>query len=293
MLYVYINQTTSEKEMININSSRILKTFIYCMAILTLVSCLVFLTDLNFKFEDPRNIKGKSISFLGDSITTFEGYSNNVKYNSTIGNNAVWYNASKLNVNETYWKQTVDDFELDLVVNNSWSGSQCSGTGESAACNTRATQLHDASGKEPEIIVVYIGINDFDGGVAVGSYNNVKDIYDPDTKSYIGDTTKFAPAYATMIHKMKQRYPEANIYVCNLLPNNVNTNYTMLSTYNAYIEKIANEFDCTLVDLYNDSGIDQTNFTSYTFEGLHPNASGHSLMAACLENKLLEKYKFK
>lgn len=62
--------------MININSSRILKTFIYCMAILTLVSCLVFLIDLNFKFEDPRNIKGKSISFLGDSITTFEGYSN-------------------------------------------------------------------------------------------------------------------------------------------------------------------------------------------------------------------------
>lgn len=263
------------------------------MAVLTLVSCLVFLSDLDLKFEDPESINGKSISFLGDSITTFEGYSNNVKYNYTIGSNAVWYNTSKLNVNDTYWKQTIDKFDLDLVVNNAWSGSQCSGTGESAACNTRATQLHNTSGTDPDIIVVYIGINDFDRGVEVGTYSNVNDIYDTKTKSYIGDTTKFAQAYATMIHKIKQRYSEADVYVCNLLPNNVNTDYTTLNTYNTYIEKIANEFDCTLVDFYNCSGIDQTNFTSYTFEGLHPNATGHSLMAECLQNKLLEKYKFK
>lgn len=231
-----------------------------------------------------------SISFLGDSITTYEGYSNNTRYNSTIGNNAVFYNSSKLNVNDSYWKRTVDELELDLIVNNSWSGSWCTGSGVSSGCGTRPTQLHNNSGDEPDIIVVYIGINDFNAGTAVGAYNNVNDIYNPQTKTYIGDTSKFAQAYAMMIHKIKQRYPEADIYVCNLLPNNRNTNYTLLNTYNVYIERIANEFGCTLVDFYNDSGINQNNFTAYMLDGLHPNVKGNELMANCVKNAIINNY---
>ncbi len=263
------------------------------MAILTAVSCFVFLTDLQPETETSSGVEGKSVAFLGDSITTFEGYSNNTAYNSTIGGNAVFYNSSKLNVNDSYWKRTVDDLGFELIVNNAWSGSQCTGTGTSAACNTRATQLHNNSGDEPDIVVVYIGINDFDRGVKVGAYNNVNDVYDSTTDSYVGDRTKFAQAYATMIHKIKRRYPNADIYVCNLLPNNVNKDYETLNTYNVYIEKIANEFGCTLVDFYNDSGIDQSNFTAYTLEGLHPNSTGHAMMAECLKNAILGNYKTK
>lgn len=261
------------------------------MAILTLVSCLVFLTDFNVKEEEPNTINKKSISFLGDSITTYQGYSNNTNYNSTIGNNAVFYNSSQLSVDDSYWKRTVDELKLDLIVNNSWSGSRCTGSVASSGCGTRPTQLHNNLGEEPDIIVVYIGINDFDANVAVGAYNNVNDIYNSKTKTYIGDTSKFAQAYATMIHKMKRRYPEADIYVCNLLPNNKNTDYTLLNMYNVYIERIANEFDCTLVDFYNDSGINQNNFTAYMLDGLHPNVGGNRMMSKCLINKLLEKYK--
>lgn len=248
----------------------------------------------NTETEEPiRYLNGKNISFLGDSITTFEGISNNVSYNSTIGDNAVWYTSSKLDVNDTYWKRTIDNFNLNLIVNNAWSGAWCSSLTVSSGCNTRATQLHNNSGVTPDIIVVYIGINDLNCKVELGNYNNADDIYNEATDSYIGDTSKFSQSYATMIHKMKRKYTDADIYVCNLLPNNINNDTLLLNRYNSYVSKIADEFDCNLVDFYNDSGITKNNLATYTFEGLHPNASGHALMADCLQNKLLEKYQLK
>lgn len=238
-------------------------------------------------------INGKKVSFLGDSITTFEGWNNNTSYNSTIGNNAVWYNSDMIALSDTYWKKTIDDFELNLICNNSWSASLCSGSDESSACNTRATQLHNNAGENPDIIVIYIGTNDSCWKVSTGTYSSVSDIYNSATQTYVGDTSCFSQAYATMVHKIKQKYDKADIYVCNLLPNCYISAGTLLSQYNAYISQIAKEFDCKLVDFYNDSGINQSNYTNYTFEGLHPNESGHLLMAKCLQTKILESYELK
>lgn len=235
------------------------------------------------------NIEGKYISFMGDSITTYSGWSNNTSYNSTIGSNVVWYNSDRLSsVNFTWWKKTIDKLDLKLCVNNSWSGSQVTTTqGENAAaCMSRAENLHnDNKTITPDIIVVYIGINDFNRGITLGSFDGVSDIYDSSTKTYTGDLTEFADAYATMVHKIVSTYKKADVYLCTL----VNYN-TALTSWNAEIEKIANAFDCNVVDFYNETGINSSNKGTYTLDTLHPNQSGMSKMSACLIASLQENY---
>ena len=54
----------------------------------------------------PENSDKKYISFMGDSISTYEGWSNGTSYNSTIGGNKVWYpnnnyNGANLTVDQT------------------------------------------------------------------------------------------------------------------------------------------------------------------------------------------------
>lgn len=242
-------------------------------------------------------INEKNISFMGDSITTYEGWNNNTSYNSTIGSNAVYYNSSKLDsVDKTYWKQTVDELDLNLCVNNSWSGSKVTTTSgdTSAGCMDRTSNLHNDNKKiNPDIIIVYIGINDFDANVTLGSYKNVDDIYDKKNDKYIGDTTLFSEAYAMMIHKIINNYEDAKVYVCTLLPNNKNTNYSLLKDYNEMIRQIANEFKCGIIDFYEDSKITSDNFTNYMLDGLHPNEKGHDLMTACINERLLKDYRLK
>ena len=80
-----------------------------------------------------NNLKGKKISILGDSVSTYTDYSNNIKYNTTIGNNSVYYNNYKedrhpvhmsLTLEDTWWMQVIEELDLQLCVNNSWSGSR-------------------------------------------------------------------------------------------------------------------------------------------------------------------------
>lgn len=242
-------------------------------------------------------INEKYISFMGDSITTYEGWNNNTSYNSTIGSNAVFYNSSKLDrVDKTYWMQTIDELDLKLCVNNSWSGSRVTTTAgdTSAGCMERTYNLHnDNEVINPDIIVIYLGINDFNNNVTLGDYKDVNDIYDEKKNEYIGDDTIFCEAYAMMVHKIVNNYEDAKVYVCTLLPNGNNKNYTGLVEYNEMIKKIADEFKCGIIDFYNDSKISSDNYLNYTIDGLHPNDDGHDLMTTCVNNRLLKDYRFK
>ena len=236
-----------------------------------------------------ESIEGKYISFMGDSITTYQGWNNKTSHNTTIGANAVWYTSDKLeSVNDTWWKKTVDDLGLKLCVNNSWSGSRVTTTSSatSASCMTRAQNLHnDKKNITPDIIVVYIGINDFNNGVALGNFDGVNDIYDFASNTYKGDLTEFADAYATMVHKMQKAYPEADIYLCTLAQYN-----TSLVSWNDVIKEIASAFGCEVVDFYRDTAITAINKATYTLDNLHPNKSGMDEMYKCLKANLEKNY---
>ena len=72
-------------------------------------------------------LKGKTLSALGDSISTFNGVSNTTAAettNSTIADGRWYYPAPEVStVDMTWWMQTANALGMKLLVNNSWSGS--------------------------------------------------------------------------------------------------------------------------------------------------------------------------
>ncbi len=220
-------------------------------------------------------LSGQNLSILGDSISTFPGWSNNAaETNSTIGSNALYYTGSNYitDVNQTYWKQVANKTNMNVLVDNAWSGDKVTGRGQ-----TRCEQLHDDTGNQdngvinPDVIIVYLGINDFDGSVAV-------------------DT--FITAYNTMIEKITTKYASADVFVCTLVPNKTRVDGAVMQQYNTAIKNAATTYGATVVDFYTDSGITADNCSLYMGDSgaLHPNVDGMTLMANTIWNTLYNKY---
>ena len=126
------------------NKNRIL------FSVLSLFLCLCLFFSV-FGCNDEKNTEvrlkealgGKRISILGDSISTFPGYSNNPEYNSSIGGNALWYKGDNYitDVNETWWMQTINRTGMILNVNNSWSGDTVTGRGVARALHPNSAGM--------------------------------------------------------------------------------------------------------------------------------------------------------
>ena len=201
------------------------------------------------------------ISFLGDSITTYEGWSNNADYNSTIGNNGVYYNSSKMDVTDTWWYQVAKEAGYGLCVNNSWDGARVTDTKEGIPSGLeRASQLHnDNLGITPDVIIVYLGTNDI--------ANEIDD-----------DTVK--NEFLNMMADIVTNYPDAKIYACGVLPESRNVDdMGSLEYFNLKASEFAGTsdlLDYTFIDL--NSLIPDWDYTTDTFvDGelrVHPTAEG-------------------
>ena len=250
----------------------------------------------------------RQFSILGDSISTFGGVSNDAtNTNSTIGGNAVYYSGSNwgmTDVNHTWWKQAANEAGLNVLVNNSYSGDTVSGRGQN-----RSQQLHDdtvtgtqTSVINPDLIAVYLGINDFNSygpKLAAGSFEAINWdtlIVDNGNGTYTyGSASTFAEYYAIMMHKLTTKY-DADVFCFTLLPNGQMGSRPLsdLEAFNDAITKIAEKFGCGVVDLYNDSGINISNMSTYyadsSGQNLHPNQLGMDKITECFINALVEKY---
>ena len=201
------------------------------------------------------------ISFLGDSITTYEGWSNNTKYNSTIGEYGSYYDSSKLSVTDTWWYKVSETMGYGLCVNNSLDAARVSATHvRLPSALERADNLHnDNAGILPDVIVIYLGTNDLANGVSV---------------------SKFEEAYDELLYEVG-KYFDAKIYCCTLLPESRNADKAdELSSYNDIIRTTARQWGYELIDFYNE--IDYWNYNMYTFEDatmrVHPNKIGMQKM---------------
>lgn len=225
------------------------------------------------------------ISILGDSISTYIGVSNDPDANSTIANNNVYYSAGRHGVYQadTWWQQVVDSTDLELLVNNSWSGSciyqERSGT--VGAYIDRCVQLHNNAGTTPDVIAVFLGTNDFShfpdtlGTAAAIDYDALIQANSDGTYTYAEPATS-CEAYAIMLHKMTVRYPDAQILCMTLLARREDAAAGQPTAFNADLKTIARHFDCTIVDLEN-CGIKPAaaNYDTYMAEwGVHPNTLG-------------------
>lgn len=233
-------------------------------------------TDSEEKDEGDK----KYISFLGDSISTYTGWSNNTSYNNSIGGNKIWYpnnnyTGANLSVQETWWYKVADEIGYDIAVNNSWSGSVVNTT---QTYNVRAKNLHNTtSGAKPDIVVIFMGVNDYAAGAVVGTYNG-------QTTPPV-NPTNFSEAYGRTIQNILDTYEGVEIYCCTFLPDrkrfsgSSNNKGIDESEYNEAIRTIAKNMGVYLVDLYNDSGITAQNITQNTVDKLHPNKNGMAMIA--------------
>ncbi|MBR5298784.1 MAG: hypothetical protein IKU36_00885 [Bacteroidales bacterium] len=219
------------------------------------------------KFESTY--KGKTLSILGDSISTFSGY-------IPEGNVTYYPSGTVQYVSDTWWYKFMTALGMTLNTNNSWSGSKVSGSAASAGCGDRATSL----GTTPDVIIIWMGINDFNNEVPLGTY---------DGKSAIPeDVTKFREAYGIMLNKVLTAYPTAEVWCCTLPqcerndPSSVfpeiNGNGVALATFNEAIIELSNAFGVKLLD-HNKAGLTYQNMSVYNPDELHPNKYGHSLIA--------------
>lgn len=253
---------------------------------------------------------GKNFSILGDSISTLKGY-NPEGY-------SVFYegsNCEKSGVNgieDTWWGQVINYFGGELLVNNSWSGSQVAkvpnqfGLFPSGCSDERTNGLHK-DGKYPDVIIVYIGTNDWARAVQpeikiVGWRNeNTSTSDDPLTQKTIEpevcgstDETVFSIAYSEMIRKIAHNYPNAEIWCCTLNTTFMSNNPTFkfplayqgehIETYNKIIisQKSSVSSRVHIIDLY-------SCHTPYdSIDGSHPTAEGMETIASLIIN-LVEK----
>ena len=152
----------------------------------------------------------KSISILGDSYSTFQGYLQ--PYTNAV---SYWDNVEAMNtdvhhVRETWWHQFIKKNGYRLCVNNSFSGSTICYSGY----KTVGPDFTDYSDRAfvtrldklgcPDIIFVFGGTNDSWAGSPIGEYK-----YSGWTRE---DLFSFRPAMACMLEKMIDRYPNVKIY---------------------------------------------------------------------------------
>lgn len=221
---------------------------------------------------------GKTLSILGDSISTFAGY--------IPEGNAVFYTGSNCGVTavtDCWWMKLATALGMTICLNQSWSGSRVTTTsGVERAGVSRAGNL----GTNPDVIIVYLGINDFNNEVSLGTYDG--------TGTFPTVTTTFREAYAIMMKTIMTTYPTAEVWCCTLCCDErngdtgfpeINDDDIKLDAWNDVIREMAKLFGARVIENAL-CGITYFNLDTYMgdysesdYTALHPNASGHSLIA--------------
>ncbi len=151
----------------------------------------------------------KSVSILGDSYSTFEGF-------VEPSTNELWYYAKPKqkqtdvnNVQQTWWHQFIKENGYRLEKNNSYSGSTVSTTGYQGNDYTSRsfiTRMRDLG--SPDMIIVFGATNDSWAGSPLGEFDW--------SGSSQGDFKSFRPALCYMLSYLKDRHPNTEIiYLIN------------------------------------------------------------------------------
>lgn len=299
--YSFYERTYETEEVTTQNFDEYLKTndVVHSDIINQALEDIEYLKEHSPASESP--LKGKYISLIGDSITTFQGWSN-IAPGSTSA--AVYYpNPTAtypiLDVNQTYWKKLVDRTGMNLLVNNSWSGSHCAGSASSSVVsqtNDRCHQLHK-DGINPDIILINIGTNDFDHDYELGTWNG-RGVLFPANPTTTSPNT-FREAYAVMLYRLRQYYPLAKVYCCTIPCGNNEggeglnemngTGYT-LSEWNDAIREVATAFGVKVIEMAT-AGMDYYTLDTLYGDGrVHPSEAGMERMYEIIRPALENEY---
>ena len=156
-------------------------------------------------------MKNNTLIF-GDSYSTFKGY--------VPQGYAVYYSENErpetdvTKVNETWWYQVVEEKNLKLVLNNSWSGSTIGYTGyNNADCSKSSSFIYRLKQliatdffvkNQIDKVFVFGGTNDSWSNAPLGEikYNNWED----------NELYSVLPAVCYFLNFLKETLPKADIY---------------------------------------------------------------------------------
>lgn len=275
--------------------------FRICFCLFVLASCQKDVADL---LEDTREMADPGyphirIAIIGDSISTFNGYapSDSTGYDG-VEYSSYYPQGDVKSVENTWWYKTAAllGISANNITNCSWGGSHVTGnssltTNASAGCSSRRISDLSYKGEKPDIIICYISCNDWAHDIPIGNWAGSDSIPEE------GKVSTLREAYALMLYKIKQAYPESMVICLTNLddvkrdktpgwPSN-NSNGITVEQWNENIKEVAGVFGCYTIDLQ-DSGINYNNVLSYTVDrGLHPNKAGMTLIA----NKVAKEIK--
>ena len=226
------------------------------------------------------SLQGKKVSILGDSISTFTG-TMPADYNVYYPEHGDIPNAS-----QTWWGQLLTNTGMVLCRNASSANTDVTGNslaldGSAPGCSIRRlVDLRGTDGSSPDVIIIYMGINDFARSRTLGSFTA------PGVQTE-GEVMVFTDAYELMLQKIKALYPTASIYCCTLLERcdmegntgapAVNLNGDTVADFNTQIKAIAAAYGASVIDFYN-CGINYTNLSLFTVDGIHPTWIGAGVL---------------
>ena len=212
---------------------------------------------------------GKKLSILGDSISTYQGISDDASANSTLFYNPYYYR-DPFPLERTYWKRLIDNLRLKLCVNNSWSGGTLSGISNPDSGINRVNHLARDDGETPDLIIVFMGINDLGRRV---------------------DVAVFSADYEKTLMTIRDKYPHAQVCCVNLPDRDIvvkKQTEVFNSAILAATEAAGDNF--FVADLFH-SRLNNDYYYMNTLDGLHPSENGMEVIAEVVEETLKQHCK--
>ena len=138
-------------------------------------------------------LKGKNISFIGDSISTFAG-------NVVAGNETYYPAFNVLSVDDTWWMQLIKKTGATLLTNDSYSGSCISNRGN-GSLQTRFKVIDPKT----DICLVLMGANDIVFKVPLGTFS-IPSNFSPTNNGF--DINTFRGALCNAVVNLQTNYPK-------------------------------------------------------------------------------------
>lgn len=248
-------------------------------------------------------------SIIGDSISTFK--------DMLPAGNGTHYTGSNYDITtykQTWWGRVEDAMGWKLCVNNSWTGTKVTDSGNKGGVG-RASALHTEEAS-PDVIFLALGINDFINSVTVADPTYAYNYEGQYVNDYVDGGSDFLTSYITTLYTLKKNYPKAKIYALNIIPHvrqtsaygvgdvandspfltafpPCNKNGLMITSFNDFIAYACKLCGVEVIDLYT-AGFNHQNaslyFGDYNTETgyyLHPNSAGMRVWA----NKVISQVK--
>lgn len=231
------------------------------------------------------SLAGKKLSILGDSISTYAGF-------IPPGNKSFFPNGDVTHFSYTWWFKLLGLADMQLLVNQSWSGSRVSNVGESKDGTCMSNELRWGSlgtnDESPDVILFFGGIND----VSKSPYTELGDYPTWGNKESM-DRSTFRGAYAFTVQSILEKYPSSKLICMVPMQTRSRAIYTnagsgwSLADARDSIMTICNQYGVDVIDMTK-CGISFFGINMYTTDGTHPNKAGMELMANYVYDKLID-----